>query len=165
MVFALPVRQGLFALASLALEFKEEDGQRTHEREIASGDGMTHLAMIFPLGVVSAVMLFGLDGPIPSHQFEKFLRIDFLGPEAGHQIGGFLGGFDHAAFAQELSLAIDPDELSGARQPQGGPIDLQDPESARFDASMSLIQRLSLRGERRPRGVAWLWRARWVDCL
>jgi len=164
MVFALPVRQGFFALASPALEFKEEDGQRTHQREIAGGDGVTHLTVILPLGVVAAVMLFDLDGPIATDQAEKFLRIGLLGPEAGHEIGRFVGGFDHAAFAQELSLAIDADELSGARQPQGGPIDLQDPEPALFEASMSLIDRLSLRGERRPRGAAWLWRARWVDC-
>jgi hypothetical protein len=118
MVLALPVRQGFFALAPPALEFKEEDGQRTHEREIAGGHGVTHLTVILPLGVVSAVMLFDLDGPIPSHQFEKFLRIDFLSPKAGHEIGRFVGGFDHAAFAQELSLAIDPDELSGASTTQ-----------------------------------------------
>jgi hypothetical protein len=110
-------------------------------------------------------MLLDLDGPIAPRQFEQFLRIGFLGPEAGHQIGRFLRGFDDAALAQELSLAIDPDELSGTRQPQGRPIDLQDPEPAFFDASMSLIDRLSLRGECRPRGAAWLWRARWVDCL
>jgi hypothetical protein len=31
MVLALPIRQGFFARASPALEFKEEDGQRTHQ--------------------------------------------------------------------------------------------------------------------------------------
>jgi hypothetical protein len=67
--------------------------------------------------------------------------------------------------AQELSLAIDPDELSGARQPHGRPVDLQDPEPALFEASMSLVERLGLRGERRPRGAVWLWRARGADCL
>lgn len=140
MVFALPVRQGFFARASPALEFKEEDGQRTHQRQIAGGDGVTHLTVILPLGVVPAVMLFGLDGPIATDQVEEFLRIGLLSPEAGRQIGRFVGGFDHAALAQELSLAIDPDELSGARQPHGRPVDLQDPESALFDASMSLIR-------------------------
>ena len=69
-------------------------------------------------------MRFELDGPIASHQCEQFLRIDFLAREAGHQRGGFRGGFDHAALAEELRLAIDAEELRGPRQPDGGPIDL-----------------------------------------
>ena len=69
-VFALPVRQGLFAFAFLALEFKKEDRNRTHERQIASGDGVTDLAVIFALGVISAVMLFSFNRPISTDQLQ-----------------------------------------------------------------------------------------------
>ena len=165
MVFALLVRQGVFAFAFLALEFKEEDRSRTHERQIASDDGVRNLAVIFALGMISAVMLFGFNRPIPTDQLQELLRIGLVCPKARHEIGRFVSGFDHAAFAQGLSLAIYADDLSGAGQPHGRPIDLHDPEPALFDASMSLIERLSLRGERRLEAAVLLLRARWVDCL
>jgi hypothetical protein len=55
-VFALPVGEGFFGVAPGTLQFKQKDGGGTHEGEIARGDGLAHQAMIFPLGVVAAVV-------------------------------------------------------------------------------------------------------------
>ena len=63
-VFALPVGEGFFCVRFKPLLFIKEDGRRTHEGEIARADGVAHQAMIFPLGVVAAVMLFDFDGPV-----------------------------------------------------------------------------------------------------
>ena len=69
-ILSLPVRQRCFGVALGPLVFIKKDGRRTHEREIARGDGVAHQAMIFPLGVVTAIVLFGFDGPVSPHQIQ-----------------------------------------------------------------------------------------------
>src|ERR1039457_1133851 len=63
-ILALPVWQRLFCAAMGPLVFITKDCRRTHQREIARSDGVAHQAMIFPLGVVTAIVLFGFDGPV-----------------------------------------------------------------------------------------------------
>jgi hypothetical protein len=65
-VSALPIRQGLTAAALVTLSFKEEDGQRSHQGEVACRGGMADLAMVLALGAVAAEVLFGFDGPASS---------------------------------------------------------------------------------------------------
>lgn len=148
-VFALPVGEGFFGIAFGELEFKKEDGQGTHQREVASGDGVTHQAVIFPLGMIAAVMLFNLNSPIAAHLFQQGLGIGLVGPKAGDQISGFVGVFDDLTLAQGLSLAVNTDHLSGAGQAQRRPIGGQNPKATGFNAAVALVDRLRLRGERR----------------
>lgn len=63
-VLAQPIRQGLLCFGSMPLEFVEEDGGGAHQREIARSSGIAHLAMVFPLGMITPVMLPDLNGPI-----------------------------------------------------------------------------------------------------
>src|ERR1017187_1317872 len=69
-ILSLPVWQRLFCVALAPLVFIKKDGRRTHERKIARGDGVAYQAMIFPLGVVTAIVLFGFDGPVSPHQIQ-----------------------------------------------------------------------------------------------
>ena len=69
-ILSLPVWQRMFCVALEPLVFIKKDGRRTHERKIARGDGVTHQAMIFALGMVTAIVLFGLDGPVFPHQLQ-----------------------------------------------------------------------------------------------
>src|SRR5512139_3686400 len=76
-VLVLPVRQGALALAVPALTLIKEDGEGSHQGQIARGGGMTHLAMIFTLGVVPPVMLLGFDTPVATHPRQQNLWARF----------------------------------------------------------------------------------------
>ena len=119
-VFALPVGEGFFCVRFKPLLFIKEDGRRTHEGEIARADGVAHQAMIFPLGVVAAVMLFDFDGPVFAHQFQEPLRAGFVRPATGDAVNGLLRGFNDPAFAQVLNFALQAEDLGGASQAEGG---------------------------------------------
>ena len=79
MVLALPVRQRALAGALAALTLVEEDRQRSHQRQIPCGGGLTDLAMVFALRVISPVMLLGLDppssrAPAPTRRLDRLRR-------------------------------------------------------------------------------------------
>lgn len=165
MVSTQPVRQRSFCLGAAFLGFKEENGEGTHEGEIAGGNGVTHVAVVLALSVIASVMLLGFNGPIAADQSQEFVGIGLVSPKAGCQESGVIGCFEHATSTKKLGLAINPYELSGSGQAQGRSVDLHDPEETLLDSPMFLIDRLSLRGERRPASTAGPWRARWADCL
>jgi hypothetical protein len=79
-ILAVPVWQRLFCVATGPLVFIKKDRRRTHERKIARGDGVAHQAMIFPLGVVAAIVLFGFDDPVSPLSLAKISsRLKTLG--------------------------------------------------------------------------------------
>jgi len=165
MVLALPIGQGSFAIAAASLSFVEEDRQRSHQREIPCGGGVAHLAVVFPLSVIAAVVLFGFDAPVASYQPQQSVRVGFLGVEASDPTASLAGGLDHLAAPQVVHLLVEAEDLRRSGQTEGGPIDRLAPELALFDPPMAFIGRLSLRGEDRPPGAVWLWRRPGVGCL
>lgn len=122
------------------------------------------MAVIFALSVIAPIMLFDLNGPILADSLEQYLGRGFLGPETGNSVNGFVGRFDDTPFAEELHGAIDAENLRGSRQADRRSIDWNGPELALFDAAMSFIERLSLRGEYCPARAAGLWPERAVGC-
>lgn len=155
MVLALPIRQGGLPVATASLPLIEEDGQRAHEREIAGGGAIAHLAMVLALSVIPPVMLFDFDPPVTSHQREQSLRIGLRRVDAAGPIAGVVGGLDHIPPPQMFHPLVDAEDLRRSCQTQGGPVYLLAPKLARFDPSMAFIARLGLRGENRPRGALW----------
>ena len=69
-ILSLPVWQGFLGIALGSLVFIKKHCRRAHEGKVAGGNGVAHQAMIFPLGVVTTVVLFGFDGPGSPHEVQ-----------------------------------------------------------------------------------------------
>lgn len=164
-VLGLPIRQRALARTGLPLPLVKKDRRRAHQRKIACSHRVPHLAVVLSLGVIAPVMLFDFNSPILPDPLEQNLGRSFFGPETGHSVNGLVGRFDDAAFAQEVHLATDAEDLRGSSQTGRGPIGRQSPKPALLDPAMALIDRLSLRGEGCPAATAGLWPTRAVGCL
>ena len=164
MVLAEPIGEGFFTVAAVALPFVEEDGQRSHEREVARRRGVPYLAMILSLGVIAAIMLPGFDAPIASYEPQQSVGVGFLGAEAGDSAARFVGGLGDVPSPQMIHLLVEAEDLGRTGQTDRGSIDDLAPEFTFFDAPMAFIGGLSLRGEYRPARAVWLWRRPAVGC-
>ena len=164
MVVALPVGERAFAPGAPPLALIEKDRQRSHQGEIPCRGGMADLAMVFALGVIAPVMLFGFDAPVATHQAEQGVGIGFVEVETADAVTGFPGGLEDLTPPQVIDLLVEAKDLRGSGQTERRAIDGLAPEFTVFHAAMAFIQGLRLRGENRPRGAVWLWRARGVDC-
>jgi hypothetical protein len=111
MVLALPVRQGLLAVAAVALPFVEEDRERSHEGEVPRGRGMAHLAMILPLGVIAAIMLLDLDAPITADEAQESVRVGFHRVKAADSVARFPGGLGDLPPPQMIHLLMEAEDL------------------------------------------------------
>lgn len=156
MVLALPVWQGLLAVAVASLPFVEKDGQRAQQRQIPRGHGMTNLAMVFALGVVPPIVLADFDAPIIPHQRQHLVRTGLLGGQTEHAIAGLARGLDDLPSAQKIHLLVEPKDLRRSGQAEGRPIHGLTSELAKFHPAMAFIAGLSLRGENRPPGAVGL---------
>jgi len=127
--------------------------------------GFAHRAAVFVLGAVASVMLAIFDAPVIAYQLLQLVWPGFLGPKAGKGERHFMGLFDHLSLPHRLDIALDAGQLSRSGQTEGRGGDRSAPELARFNASVALVDRDGLRGERRRAAVARLWpapRAGWL---
>lgn len=118
---------------------------RHHLRAVA----FAHLTSVFIKGDVAHVMDAVLDTPMPSGERKKPSGGGFLGATTG-QAGNDLA-FDFGGLAGATMFA-DPLDLEDLLAMREGEIALEfegGPDTAGFDAGVSLIRRLRLRGEKR----------------
>jgi len=152
-------------VATPALKLVEEDGQRSHQGQIARGGGLADLAMVFALRVVPPVMLPGFDAPLVAPQRQHRVRGGWFRGQTEHAITGLAGGLAPLPPPPIVPRLVEAEDLHRPRQAERRPLHRLTPELAVFDPTVAFIGGVRLRGEKRPPGVVGLWRGRGVGCL
>lgn len=112
--------------------------------------------MVFPLRMITPVVLLDLDGPISSYQVQESWGISLLGAKTGYRVKRLVGSLDNLAPTQVLDITVNTQQLRHARQSHGRAVCLHPQNAAGFDSPVPLVKGLSLRGEARPAATAEL---------
>lgn len=145
----LEVRQAFLTVGARPLAFMHKDRQGAKEGKVARAAGFVHLAAIFILRAIPAMVLPVFDAPVAAIELEAALGRGLLRREGREAVSDFFFGFDDVALAHGVADALQAEELFGPGQTERLGIGGHGPDRTLLEAPMRLIDRLGLRGEKR----------------